>query len=103
MTAQADLDILRMFVDEAQGHHFLVSARGDDEAPATRILLWMVAVLLEGGRIKVDGDGLMSSPAAQFLDNLPCRPLLQPWLEPREWSPEQVIALKVAHKLEPKR
>ena len=94
MTAQADLDILRMFVDEAQGHPSSLGPRS---------LLWMVAVLLEGGWVKVDGDGFMSSPAAQFLDNLPCRPLLQPWLEPREWSPEQVIALKVAHKLEPKR
>lgn len=42
----------------------------------------------------------MHAGIREYLDALPCRPLLEPWLESKAWTREQVGVLKTAHRLQ---
>lgn len=106
MTGPADLDVLRALISEAEAEDFTSSGSFESEARTARALLWLTSALLTGGWVDLEdgvSDQTMYETARSFLDALPCRSLLQPWLESREWPADEITALKVAHKLEPER
>jgi|GEM_PF-5531442 len=63
---------------------------------------YLFQVIQLGGWCEFDEENehSMYSGLRKYLDALPCRPLLQPWLESKPWTQEQLAALKIAHRLQ---
>lgn len=104
MSAPFDLDIFQAFMRETGSTGF-EHERGEDEA-VRGALLYLCMAMADGGYCDFqftfntaeedEMNGYYASSRA-FLGGLTCRPLLQPWLEDREWGVEELTALKAKH------
>lgn len=65
-------------------------------------LTYLFQCIQVGGWCEFDDSNEFSMYAGvrKYLDALACRPLLEPWLESKAWTREQVAALKIAHRLQ---
>lgn len=62
--------------------------------------VYLQGAVLAGGWIDLDLGASATGESFHYLiSNFPCYPLLAPYLESREWAQEEIIALKISHRL----
>lgn len=101
MSAPFDLEILQLFIRETGGNGFEF---GDDESAIRGSLLYICSAMADGNYCDFQfafdtGANDYYASTRNCLDQLVCRPLLQPWLEERFWSAEEIAELKAAHQV----
>lgn len=107
MSAEFDLEIYRIFMSEISETAFDGEANNDEQVRGS--LLYICLSMADGGysdfRYEAESENLDGTlvydtyyePTRKYLDGLKCRPLLQPWLEERNWPPAEIAELKATH------
>lgn len=111
MSAPLDMDIFKLFLadlddtDMAELSIFAAPTFHSVDSRRRGDMLYLIHAMVLGSWCDFHDED--DSPTRfidtnNFLDTLPCRPLLEPWLTNGAWELQEIIALRVTYELSPK-